>query len=761
MSRAQNEHIALNELAAGGVTPFSYADGSCGIRGVDGATALPSAVTLAATFDPALAEEYGALLGEELLAAGHNVLLAPALDITRDPHSGRIGENLGEDPLLAGELGGRMGRGIQSRGALAVAKHFVGNNVERLRTGEGPFPERTDAIDSRIDDRALHEVYLAPFRRAVQTYGVAGLLGSYNRLNGVYACESAELWRIPREEWGFDGVTIPDFLFAVRDADAALHAGLDIAGLEELAGRTAEMVAAADDELLAGLGDHVRSAAAQVDLVPPAGTSDESRLGTRDALALAERVAADGAVLLRNDGALPLSAGARVALIGAEDVHHRLVVGGAASVTLTEERIPGLVEALAAEGIDIAATAAGAANIPLPALRAGDAVRLSALVSDGGGERRVDLETAELRADPEQPEAAWSAELTAVLPRVPGGSRVTVEFAGEVELLVDGEPLARGFREASPMIAGPRYVLQAVVPEATADECTVTVRYRTGAAIAVPGTPIMPHVVLGAAPLHPILEEAVAAASPADVVVVLAGRVTGEAMDADDLSLPAGQAEIIEAVAATGVPVVVVTHGAGPIVMPWRERVASVLHVGHGGERFAPALAGVLAGRTEPGGRLPLTVPDEAPPVERARPDEHGRVFYTEGVDVGYRGYERSGIRPAYWFGHGLGYAQIDLVAAAAAGGDVEVTLRCGEARGGKAVVQLYARTAESETLKLVGFAVARLEAGEERVLQVKVDRDALARRVDGRWSHPDQPVDIAIGFSRGDIRHRVEVSLP
>jgi beta-glucosidase len=232
-------------------------------------------------------------------------------------------------------------------------------------------------------------------------------------------------------------------------------------------------------------------------------------------------------------------------------------------------------------------------------------------------------------------------------------------------------------------------------------------------------------------------------------------------MDADALELPAGQGALIEALAAAGTPVVVVTHGAGPIVMPWRERVAAILHAGHGGERFAPALAAVLAGRVEPGGRLPLTVPDGEPPVAAAEPDELGRVFYDENVDVGYRGYERGGIRPAYWFGHGLGYARIDLVDARADGGDVAVRLRCGADRGGKTVVQLYARTSDAETLRLVGFAVARLEAGEERELRVRVDRDALDRRVDGAWVGPDGPVEIAVGFSRGDLRRRVEVRVP
>ena len=760
MTRTADERIALNDLAGGGVTPFAYADGSCGIRGVDGATALPSALTLAATFDPVIAEEYGALLADELLASGHNVLLAPALDIARDPRSGRLGENLGEDPLLAGELGGRMGRGIQQRGALAVAKHFVGNNIELRRTGEGSFGERTDAIDVRADERTLHEVYLAPFRRAVQDYGVAGLLGSYNRLNGEYACQSRFLLQLPREQWGFRGVTVPDFLFGVRDAEAALAAGLDIPGLDELAGRTEDMVTAADRELLAGVSEHVRAAVAQVGLVAASGVADPAGLGTCPALALAERVAIDGAVLLRNHEVLPFASGTRIALIGADEIAHRLVVGGAASVTLSSERIPDLDHELEAAGIRVVATAPGLANLPLPPLTATDGVELSAVIRDGAGERLLSLRTAELRASDDDPGASWSAVLTAVLPSDTGTRVIAVEFAGNVEVYFDGRRIAAGFREASPMIAGPHYVLQALVPATGSKPSRLEVRYRTGPAIAVPGTPIVPHLIVGAAPLDATRSAALAAASGVDAVVMLAGRVTGEAMDAESLELPAGQAELIDALAATGVPVVVVTHGAGPIVMPWRERVGAILHVGHPGERFAPALAAMLSGRHEPGGRLALTVPAEDPPVRAAAPDPEGRLFYEEGVDVGYRGYERAGVEPAYWFGHGLGYAAIDLRAVSLDTSDVMVRLACGSDRGGKAVVQLYARKATGETLALVGFAPVRLHAGEERTVRVRIDRDAVCRWADG-WVAPEGELRVHVGFSRGDLRAALEVEIP
>ena len=178
LSREDKLAIALHDFAAvtaDDFVPFDYCDGPNGVRGHQGATAFPSTLALAASFDRELARRYGAALGREVLTAGKDAILAPALDIARVPHGGRGGENLGEDPLLAGEIGGAIGGGIQSEGVLAVAKHYVANNFEWLRTGEGSFTRRSPAIDVRVSKRTLHEIYLEPFRRALVRYGFAGL----------------------------------------------------------------------------------------------------------------------------------------------------------------------------------------------------------------------------------------------------------------------------------------------------------------------------------------------------------------------------------------------------------------------------------------------------------------------------------------------------------------------------------------------------------------------------------------------------------
>jgi beta-glucosidase len=181
------------------------------------------------------------------------------MDIARVPHGGRGGENLGEDPLLVGEIGGAIGAGIQAQGVLAVAKHYVASNFEWLRTGEGSFPRRSPAIDIRVLQRTLHEIYLEPFRRALVRYGVAGLLGSYNRLNGRYTCQDPDLLDIPRTQWGWAGFIVLDFLFAVRDPRAALEAGLDLPALGSDSELTREDLLA-NEERLDAIALHVLTA---------------------------------------------------------------------------------------------------------------------------------------------------------------------------------------------------------------------------------------------------------------------------------------------------------------------------------------------------------------------------------------------------------------------------------------------------------------------------------------------------------------------
>jgi beta-glucosidase len=151
------------------------------------------------------------------MATGHNILLSPAVDIARVAHGGRTFESFGEDPLLQARLAVPVIQSIQNHGVQTCIKHYIVNNQEYLR----------NTIDVQIDERTLHEIYLRPFSAAVQAGGVAAVMGSYNKINGTYACEHQHiLTAILREELGFRGYVMSDYLANHSTADSA-NAGLD------------------------------------------------------------------------------------------------------------------------------------------------------------------------------------------------------------------------------------------------------------------------------------------------------------------------------------------------------------------------------------------------------------------------------------------------------------------------------------------------------------------------------------------------------
>ena len=213
---------------------------------------------------------------------------------------------------------------------------------------------------------------------------------------------------------------------------------------------------------------------------------------------------------------------------------------------------------------------------------------------------------------------------------------------------------------------------------------------------------------------------------------------TGESMDADGLILPGTQAAFITAVAAANPHTVVVTLGAGPVVMPWWDSVPAVIHAWFPGEQFAPALADVLTGRAEPGGRLPITFPTDERTTPIQEPGQYpgigGVATYAEELLVGYRWYQDRGIKPAYPFGHGLGYTSFDFEDLRAevrgAGIDLIFHIRNVGPRPGKAIPQIYISypsNADEPPAQLKAFDVVRLGPGKARQVKINISYDDLA----------------------------------
>ena len=649
------------------VPPFRLVDGPLGIRAEgERATAFPATLAAAATFDPELAHEQGAAMAREATAHGQHALLAPGVNVARVPHCGRNFEYLSEDPVLASLHSRALVEGIESEDVVATVKHFVANNQEAHRT----------EVSAEVDERTLREVYLPPFRAAVDA-GVGSVMTAYNRVNGTHMSDHAGLvGDVLKDEWGFAGYVVSDW-YGLETTVGAANAGLDM----EMPGvpsgpddpdEAFEWPDGIPDGSHAGLFGDPLADAIEDGTVPETRLDDMvtrvlgqmARIGLLDGSwgggeldsqrhrELAETIATRGTVMLDNDGVLPLDDATDVALIGPH-IHEAKLGGGGSSETTPFHSVS-------------------------PA--------------DGLG-ARADGEVTTTRGIPE----IESVSLFDLLPFVDSGHEDDASSAPDEE---------------------------------------------------------------------PSLDAAVAAAEDADVAVVLARDATTEARDRDSLALPGDQDELIEAVAAANDRTVVVLRSGGAVETPWREDVAAVLEQWYPGQADGDALAAVLYGDSDPGGRLPVTfAPEDSYPTsdERRFPGIDGVAHYDEGPFVGYRHFDVSEADPTYPFGHGYSYATFEYEDAAVVGdATVEVTVRNTSDRQGRDVVQAYVRPPSVETVErpereFAGATTVALDAGASETVTVGLDELAVSRYDDG-WTVDSGRYEVEIARSAADVRTTVGI---
>lgn len=199
------------------IKPIGFTDGPRGVV-MGNSTCFPVSMARAASFDRNLEQRIGDAIGKEARAGGANYFGGVCVNILMHPAGGRAQESYGEDPYLVGEMGASLVKGVQKNNVMACVKHYAVNNMENRRFH----------VNVNCSDRTLHEVYLPHFKKCVDA-GAASLMGSYNKFRGDQASESQELLtKILREQWGFEGFTITDFFFALRDTKKAIEAGMDM-----------------------------------------------------------------------------------------------------------------------------------------------------------------------------------------------------------------------------------------------------------------------------------------------------------------------------------------------------------------------------------------------------------------------------------------------------------------------------------------------------------------------------------------------------
>ncbi len=785
-----------------GLPSIAGSDGPAGlVRANAGATALPSPLAVAASFDPAIATRYGAILADEFRAAGFGTILGPAFDIARTWKFGRLSESMGEDPFLAAAMAGAEVRAISDGGVNVTMKHYAAYAQEAGRVGDQPSGSASTG-NNLVSERALREIYLPAFEAAVRQGGAGGVMCSFPRINGVYACENPHLFDVLKREWGFDGAVMPDFPSAQRSITRAVLAGLDSTATP--GGANAALAAEKPFPQAVRDGDIPE---ARVDdlilrrLIPlfRLGQYDNPPVKSRDeASSPANRSAAAdiltaGTVLLRNErGILPFGPNVRsVAVIG---------VNAGEAATVVEQGSPYVRPAHFEPALPAIRTRAGQrvqvsyapGTLGLGALPPIDVSRVTApdgepgflaeYVANPALDFSGELLATAIVADPSlgaAPQVArlpaanrWSVRYTGrFTPTVSGMHRFSLHGSGSAKLVVDG--VERGFEWADfgnqayvnvPLTAGrpvdirieytPRSALRPERMEMFGMEMGLTLRF-------------------GMAPPDGLIAEAVAAARRADVAVVFVGERVGEGMDRHTLALQGDQDQLIEAVAAANPNTVVVLSTGGPVAMPWLAKVRGVLETWLPGDAFGPAIAGMLFGDREPGGRLPVTFPADETQGPATQPRQFpglidratgtlGDAHFDEGVFVGYRYYQRHAQTPLFPFGHGLAYGEVAITGLGVfgrAGADARVRVRLvnRSSRQVTVVPQLYVGLPAENGAppwQLRGFVKAILAPGEAREVDLQVPATAdryWDERLSG-WRSAGSPLRLAIGRSSDDL---------
>jgi beta-glucosidase len=704
-------------------------DGPNGVGdGLTGVTQLPAGVALAATFDPALARQYGQVIGSEERGKGAAVNLGPTVNIDRDPRWGRSFETFTEDPYLNAALAVSEIEGVQAAGELSQVKHFAVYNQETNRN--------TPADDAIISTRALHEIYLPAFEQAVTKAKVASVMCAYSTINGRYACQDPYLEKTTLDQrWGFPGFVTSDY-----GAIHATSAALDGTDMEQpfstYFGPPLEkdvrdgtisvsvlntMVSRILFEMFRfGLFNH-----------PPTG-NPKAVVTTRAHQAVSVKVAEAGTVLLKNTG-LPRNAGP-VLPLSPKNAGSIAVIGPAASAAPTDTgggsayvTAPFSVTPLA--GLQAAAgpgtTVSYAQGLPtdtsLPAIPSADLTPAYAPTGFGGD---------------------YSGTLTA--PRT--GTYVLalerdcncytptyLSVNGKQLLDVPGTPPVHTYSVAVHLVAGQQYTIGV-----------------SGASSALTwGTPSF---------LAPDLSQAVAAArSAATAVVVVCDDTETEAADRLSLNLPSAQNELIARVAAANPRTVVVIDAGAPVSMPWLGQVASVIDAWYPGESNGTALASVLFGATDPSGHLPVTFPvglAQVPASDKAQfPGENGEVLYSEGIDVGYRWYDAKRFTPLFPFGYGLSYTRFTFSALDVSRTQVTARVTNVGQVAGADVAQLYLGDppqAGEPPRQLKGFLRVTLAPGQSATVRFPLTSDDLSYWSDAAngWVLPSGKFWVYVGDS-------------
>ncbi|MBU3666493.1 MAG: hypothetical protein FGM15_11550 [Chthoniobacterales bacterium] len=776
-----------------GLKPFGVLDGPRG-AGSRVVTVMPSGLGLAATWNPSLVEEVGAVIGNEARATGLTISLGPAFNLTRDVLGGRFFEYFSDDPLLSGKMAAAQIRGLQSEFVGGCAKHYAANGREFNR----------NEYMSWADERTLRELYLKSFEIAVKEGKPWSVMTAANGVNGDLCSDSKFLLNDTlKGEWGFEGLVMTDWCHSRTTVKAAL-AGLDVdmpgGDFDVLKfgqplvnavkkGEVPESVV--DDKVRRVLRVYALSG-----LLDGRDPDQDAALNKPEHRSVALRAAEEGAILLKNDkNFLPLDLSKINKVVATGPNLDKFFcmdgLGGSSGAQAFKEVTPlmGLREILG-DKLEVVPLSGNAAFelIPSSAWKA-LAVTFDELSDTPTGVKNirrpvkgVNMRLWDAPPSPEFKDIDYRAVFQGTLiPPVTGQYVLQLISDGPALLKVGekGGPATRNMEQGTPQRSTATLSFEAGKEYPVAVWVEQTVWGRKNIAEMNYWAKDQPSIRLEWA--LPAAEDEVARTldphrktfEAADAVIFVGGgdhSGDSEGRDRTDMKFPRGQADLIKQIAAINPKTAVVLYHGSPMELPWLDSVPSVLDMLYPGTLGGTAMANILFGKVVPSGKLTLSWPkmlEDSPAYKLGRQDEDN-IYFDEGLMLGYRYFDTMKADQQFAFGHGLSYTKFDYsdMTAVCSGESCKVSLKVTNSGGRDAaeVVQIYVAQKNPKIPRPVhelrAFDKIALKAGETKTVTFDLGPDAFSYwdPETKKWTSDADEFVIEAASSSRDIRQTATV---
>lgn len=781
-----------NAIPRLGIPAIKMSDGPNGVRGESQGTTrtpglnIPTSIVVGASWDVHLALQLGVLLGREARRKAVHVVLAPTVNLHRTPIGGRTFECLSEDPELSAQLASAIVRGVQSQEVAVTVKHFAANDTEVDRM----------TVDALVDETVLREFYLRPFESTVIDAGAWGVMSSYNKVNGHHAANNRELLHeILRVDWGFDGFVVSDW-FGAHDTVESIRAGLDIPmpGPSTIYGKkllkAAEQGVVAEADIDARVETVLRLIErTRADEFP--ASSVEITVDDEYEREIVRNAAVAGTVMVRNvANALPLEPGSvdSIAVVGPNARATRTQGGGSSGMQAMQTST--ILDGLRARyGDHVVSWRRGTSIDKLAPVVEAERMR----TPEGAFGWCVDyFDRDEVNSTPRYstitdrsvltffgaaPQGVDPFDFTVVvtgefIPEVDGTHDVSLVITGMGSLSVNGQvvvddPLGQLPRSREYFGFGSEEQVHGI-PMKKGVPVKFEARMRTRAGFSALRIGI-------AEPLDTNeLKDAVAFAAKADAAIVVVGtndEWETEGHDRDSIALPGQQDELVRQIAAVNPRTIVVVNAGAPVAMPWFNDVHAILIGFFGGMEMGNAVARIIAGDDDPGGRLPVVYPvrlEDSPAMRDYAPVD-GVQRYTEGEWYGWRGQAKNGVDPLIPFGFGLSYGESVWGAPRVTVDrswprcEVVVPVSCVSSRPATEVVQCYVRrVGDSNPPRLAGWSKRLVQPSSFADIPVQIPWTAFRRWNPGRrtWQVQGGKWEILVATSSLDIRTSLIVEI-